>query len=84
MPKISSALERQLRDSPDETFDLIVRTDGDVSPHLKWLASEGIQIKRQFRLTPGIAVSCRGQDALRLKAANWVVSIELDAPVKAL
>ena len=81
MPKIKAALAEQLREAPDETFDLIVQVDGDVTPHLKWLASEGIQVKRQFRLRPGVAVSCSGQDGLRLAAAKWVVSVELDAPI---
>lgn len=84
MPKISTALEQQLNEAPDQSFDLIVRTDGDPTAHLRWLASEGIQVNRQFRLTPGLAVTCTGQDALRLLEPDWVISIETDAPVRAL
>jgi hypothetical protein len=81
MPKINAELERALRKTPEAMFDLIVRSEEDVTPHLKWLSAEGIKVKRQFRLTPGVAVSCSGQDALRLAAASWVVSVELDAPI---
>jgi hypothetical protein len=84
MPKINIELQQTLTERMSDTFDLIVRTDGDASPHLRWLAAEGIEVKRQFRLTPGLAVSCTGQDALRLLEADWVISVELDAPVRAL
>ena len=84
MSKIKPELQQTLTEGMTETFDLIVRTESDATPHLRWLASEGIEVKRQFRLTPGLAVSCTGQDALRLLEAEWVVSVELDAPVRAL
>ena len=38
MAKIDRELEQQLRASPEETVDLIVRTRGDATPHLTWLA----------------------------------------------
>jgi hypothetical protein len=83
MEKITSILEKQLKEAPAEKFDLIVRTTEAPPSHLKWLASEGIEVRRKFRLTPGLAVSCRGRDALRLLDAAWIVSIELDGPVQA-
>lgn len=84
MPKISPELEQQLETMPNRTVDLIVCTDGDVTPHLEWLASAGLQVKQQFRLSPGVAVSGSGRDALKLLDQSWVVSVELDAPVKAM
>jgi hypothetical protein len=84
MPKISPMLERQLREAPDESVDLIVRTDGDASPHLEWLASAGLRVKQQFRLSPGVAVSGGGRAALKLLAQPWVLSIEADKPVRAI
>lgn len=84
MPKISPELKRQLAEQPDETFDLIVRTAGDASPHLDWLAANEMQVKRQFRLSPGVAISCRGEDALKLLDVEWVVSVEIDEVVKAM
>jgi hypothetical protein len=84
MAKISPELEQQLRAMPNRTVDLIVRTDGDVTPRLEWLASAGLQVKQQFKLSPGVAVSGSGRDALKLLDQSWVVSVELDAPVKAM
>jgi hypothetical protein len=74
-------LEQQLRANPDDEVDLIVRTKGDASSHLSWLASAGLQVKQQYRLTPGVAVSGSGQAALQLLNQDWVLSIEPDAPV---
>jgi hypothetical protein len=84
MTKISAELEQQLRSQPEQSVDLIVRTAGDVTPYLQWLAAQGLQVTQQFRLTPGIAVTGAGQDALKLLSQAWVVSVELDKPVKAL
>ncbi|MDX1522167.1 MAG: hypothetical protein R3264_11105 [Anaerolineae bacterium] len=81
--KISSELIQQLKDAPKQKFDLIIRTDGDASRHKTWLASEGFEITRQFRMVPGFAVTAAGEDALRLQAADWVLSVELDAPMQA-
>ena len=81
MAKISSGLEQQLRAKPTETVDLIVRTHEDVTPHLDWLKTAGFQVKQQFRLVPGVAVSGPGQNALQLLNQGWVRSVELDGPV---
>ena len=81
MVKISAALKKQLMDEPEETFNLIIRTKKDTTRHLNWLTSEGIKVNRQFRLTPGLAVTCQGRDAVRLLTAKWVVSIELDQEI---
>jgi len=84
MPKISPELAQQLKASPSQTFDLIIRTSSDATPHLKWLASAGLQVRQQFRLSPGVAVSGPGRDALKLLNQTWVVSVEVDAPVKTM
>jgi hypothetical protein len=84
MAKLSSELEAQLKSMPNRKVDLIVRTDGDVTPHLEWLTLAGLQVKQQFRLSPGVAVSCTGHDALKLLDQDWVISIEPDAPVSTM
>lgn len=81
MAKIDPDVEQQLRANPDAEVDLIVRTKGDAAPHLSWLASAGLRVKQQYRLTPGVAVSGPGQAALKLLNQDWVLSIEPDAPV---
>ena len=84
MAKISQELEQQLKAMPSRSVDLIVRTAGDATPHLDWFASAGLQVKQQFRLSPGVALSGPGQAALKLLDQAWVVSVELDAPVKTM
>ena len=84
MSKISPDLEQQLKEKSHETFDLIVRTDGDATPHLAWCVANDLHVKRQYRLSPGLAISGRGEDALKLADMAWVISIELDAPVTAM
>ena len=83
MAKIDPKLEQRLQDMPNRAVDLIVRTDGDPTPHLKWLAANDIEVKQVFKLSPGVAVSCPGRDALKLLAQDWVVSVELDEAVRA-
>ncbi len=83
MAKISSDLEQQLKNESYKMFDLIIRTEEAVASHLAWLQEHGIEVKQQYRLVPGAAISCRGQDALALIDAAWVVSIEIDAAIRA-
>jgi hypothetical protein len=84
MAKIDPELEQQLKAMPNRMVDLIVKTQGDATPHLGWLAAAGLQVKQQFRLSPGVAVAGSGADALKLLGQEWVKSIELDAPVKTM
>ena len=84
MPKITPELELQLKEMPNRTVDLIVRTAGEATPHLEWLTSAGLQVKQVFKLSPGVAISGTGRDALKLLDQNWVVSVEPDASVKAM
>ena len=84
MAKISEELKEQLKSMPNRNVDLIVRSHGDVTPHLAWLKAEGFEVNQQYRLTPGVAVTCSGSDALKLLDQDWVKSIERDAPVRAL
>ena len=84
MAKISSALEHQLKNMPNRSVDLIVRTAEDAEPHLEWIQSAGLKVKQVYRLSPGVAVSGPGRAALKLADQRWVVSIELDAQVKTM
>lgn len=83
MPKINPALEQQFKQAPEQVFDLIVRTFGDVTPYLDWFAEAGFTVKQQFRISPGVAVFGSGRAAQALLEEPWVVSIEADAPIQA-
>ncbi len=84
MPKIAPELEQQFKAMPNRSFDLIVRTAEDATPHLPWLNSAGLRVRQHFKLSPGVAVSGAGRDALKLLKEEWVLSIELDSPVKTM
>lgn len=84
MAKISTELEQQLKARPEQPVELIVRTHGDATPHLEWLAASGLQVKQQYRLSPGVAISGRGEDALKLLDQDWVKQIDPDTPVRAI
>ncbi len=81
MAKISSELQNQLEENPDNNFDLIVRVQGGITQHLGWFAAANISVTQQFRLSPGVAVTCSGAKAQEIIAQDWVISVELDKPV---
>lgn len=84
MSQIKPDLAHDLQAHQDATFHLIIRTAGDATPHLDWLKSHGVEVTRQFKLSPGVAARCQGRAALSLVDVAWVVSIERDSPVKAI
>ncbi|GEM_PF-1251664 len=81
MPKISTTLIQQFQQMADTTFDLLVRTNGQATPHLAWLTENGLSVRHQFKLSPGVAITGWGKNALKLLNQSWVVSIELDGSV---
>lgn len=84
MAKMPTNLRAACKNNPSETFDLIVRVDGDVKMRGETLRGVGVQVRRQFSLTNSMSVRCTGEEALALSRKPWVKSIEPDSPVKAL
>jgi hypothetical protein len=84
MPKMPTNLRAACKDNPRETFDLIVRVDGDVKLRGETMRGIGVKVRRQFSLTNSMSVRCTGEEALALSRRSWVKSIEPDGPVKAL
>jgi hypothetical protein len=81
MDKIDSVLRQKLAADSEQSVALIVRTDGDPSPHLPRLAELGLQVGHQFRLVPGVSVTGSAGAALLLIEEEWVIKIEEDQPV---
>jgi hypothetical protein len=81
MDKIDGVLHQKLAADPEQSVALIVRTDGDPTPHLSRLAEFGLQVGHQFRLVPGVSVTGSAGAALLLLEQKWVVKIEEDRPV---
>jgi hypothetical protein len=84
MATIDPKLEQRLQDMPNRAVDLIVRTEGDPTPQLEWLTTQDIEVRHVYRLSPGVAISCPGRDALKLLEQAWVISIEADEAVRAV
>jgi hypothetical protein len=83
MDKMDAALRNRLSAAPDAIVGLIVRTDGDPTPHLNRLGEMGLRVERQFRLLPGVSVTGRAGSALTLAQEAWVLKIEEDRAVSA-
>ncbi len=81
MDKIDSVLHQKLAADPEQAVALIVRTDGDPTPHLPRLAELDLQVGHQFRLVPGVSVTGSAGAALLLIEEKWVIKIEEDRPV---
>ena len=81
MDKIDSVLHQKLAADPEQPVALIVRTDGDPTPHLSRLAELGLQVGHRFRLVPGVSLTGSAGAALVLLEEKWVVKIEEDRPV---
>jgi hypothetical protein len=84
MQKIDRALHQKLATDPQQSVALIVRTDGDATPHLPRLAELGLQVGRQFKLVPGVSVTGFAAAALLLLEEHWVVKVEEDRPVRTM
>jgi len=84
MTKIDRAFHQKLAADPKQSVALIVRTEGDPTPHLSRLAELGLQVGHQFRLIPGVSVTGPAAAALALLDEGWVVKIEEDRPVKTM
>jgi hypothetical protein len=81
MSKIDRALRQKLGTDSEQSVALIVRTDGDPTPHLGRLSELGLQVGHQFKLVPGVSVTGRAAAALSLLDETWVLKIEEDRPV---
>ncbi len=84
MGKIDKELHQKLAADPERSVALIIRTNGDPTPHLPRLAQLGLQVGHQFKLVPGVSVAGRAAAALSLLNETWILSIEEDRPVKTM
>ncbi len=81
MGKIDKALHQKLAAHAEQSVALIVRTDGDPTPHLPRLAELGLQVGHQFKLVPGVSVTGPAAAGLLLLDEKWVLKVEEDQPV---
>jgi hypothetical protein len=84
MSKIEGKLREKLAADPHQSVALIVRTEGNPTPHLSRLAELGLQVRRQFKLVPAVAVTGPARAALSLLDEDWVSTIEEDRPVRTM
>ncbi len=84
MAEINPALETKLRDQPDSTVHLIVRLAGPPPDAADQVRALGLDVRRQFRLIPALAVSGPAHAGLSLLDQPWVDKIEEDHEVHTL
>lgn len=80
--RVDPKLEEQICAEPQQTFNVIVRVDGDLQTRESALEAEGFNIRRRFRLISGFAASAKGADIQKVSEADWVVSVEPDQEVR--
>ncbi len=84
MAKVSAELRKTLRESPNDTFDLIVRVEGELQERSAEMNAMGVNVKRQFKLTNSLQIRCSGAQALKLARKDWLVRADTNRPVRAL
>lgn len=81
MLKVDTKLQEKLCLAPNQEVSLIVRTNGDPTPHLTRFNELGLNIRHKYRLLPGVSVTGQASAALALLNEAWIVRIEEDRTV---
>ena len=84
MAKVDSLTRKSWKDHPRTLVNLIIHVDGNVRERSAALEKRRVQIKRHFRLTHSLGISCSGKTALGLLSIPWITRIEPDRKVRAL
>ncbi len=81
MEKLDPVLRTRFARAPEQIVGLIVRTDGDPTPHMHRFVELGFTVGRRFRMLPGVSVTGQAQAALTLARETWILKIEEDRPI---
>lgn len=79
--KVDEELVAAVKTNPEDTFQLIVRVEGDLDTRQGQLEAEGFVIARRLRLISGFAGSAKGANVEKVMVEEWILSIERDEPV---
>jgi hypothetical protein len=82
--KIDAELLERLKADPEAEFGLIVKTEGEPGQYLTRLQTQGMEVRRKFRLTRSLAIIARAEAALQLADEAWVEKIEEDQIVRTM
>jgi hypothetical protein len=74
-------LRNQVEAKPDETYNIIVRVEGDLDTCQQQLEADGLQISRRLRLIRGFAAAGPGTAVQKAATEDFIVSIERDQQV---
>jgi hypothetical protein len=83
MVKVGADLRKVWRECPNDSFDLIVRVEGELQERSAEMSARGVSVRRQFHLTNSLQIRCSGAQALTLAREPWLVRAENDHPIKA-
>lgn len=84
MAQVDPSLRKAWRASPRKKVDLILHVDGNVQERAHLLETQGVEVRRTFRLTRTLSVRCTASRALKLLDLPWVTRVETDSTVHAL
>ncbi|MHB9033771.1 MAG: hypothetical protein ACYC6L_12085 [Anaerolineae bacterium] len=84
MAKVNAELRKEMRECPNDTFDLIVRVEGDLQERSSEFSAMGVNVRRQFKLTNSLQIRCSGAQALQLARREWWLRADSDRQVKAI
>jgi hypothetical protein len=84
MVKVVAELRKVWRECPNDSFDLIVRVNGELQDISAEMSARGVSVRRQFKLTNSLQIRCSGAQALTLAREPWLLRADSDSPVKAL
>ncbi len=83
MKNLDPLLARAAQENPHESFQVIVRVEGDLDTRQGQLEQCGFCITRRSRLIHGFGASAQGEAVLRATNEDWVISIERDIEMRA-
>jgi len=84
MSKIDNVFHQRLVAQPQQSVSMIIRTQGDPTPHLPRLAELGLEVGHIYTLVPGISATGSAAAALSLLDEEWVFKVEEDKPVRTM
>ena len=84
MAAISDDYLKVLQANPEQSVDVIIRTNTDPTANTVQLQSLGLTVTRTYKLISAVAASGPASAVMALASEGWVKSIEPDQEVKAL
>lgn len=84
MAAISDDYLKVLQANPEQSVNIIIRTNAASAANTAQLQSLGLTVTRTYKLISAVAASGPARAVIALASVGWVESVEPDQDVKAL